>query len=211
MNQSPNRAQPTPPQQGRNGGKKTLAGVVGIAVAIALGVSIPEDESGRKVTASVDPVTQDLRVRHVSGKQYLKVYLDLVQVPTACDGLTRDAQGRPLRVGQSFTEAQCEVMLEQALIAHAERVMACSPGLALSSDFATERKRQGPRFAAVSLGYNVGTGAYCGSTPRRLFNAGQYPAGCDALLRWNKAGGRPVRGLTLRRQRERTICLRGLS
>ena len=210
MSQPTNRIEPSHQPSGGNSGKKTLAGVVGIAVAIALGVSIPEDESGRKVTASVDPVTQELQVRHVSGKQYLKVYLDIVDVPTACDGLTRDPQGRPLKIGQSFTEAQCATMLEQTLIAHAERVMACSPGLTIARDFATERKRQGPRFAAVSLGYNVGTGAYCGSTARRMFNAGNYPAGCDALLRWNKAGGRVVRGLQLRRERERNVCLKGL-
>ena len=208
--QNNNRIEPMHQPSGGNGGKKTLAGIVGVAVAIALGVSIPEDESGRKVTAKVDPATKELQVQHIRGKQYLDVYLDIVNVPTACDGLTTDAQGRKLRVGQRFTEKQCTQMLEQALIAHAERVMACSPGLAVSRDYLTEMKRQGPRFAAISLGYNVGTGAYCGSTARRLFNAGQYAAGCDALLRWNKAGGRVIRGLQLRRERERAVCLKGL-
>ena len=210
MSQPQNRIEPMRQPSGGNSGKKTLAGVVGIAVAVALGVSIPEDESGRKVTASINPVTQQLQVRHVSGPQYLKVYFDIVGVATACDGLTRDPQGRPLRAGQTFTEAQCATMLEMALVAHAERVMACSPGLAISGNPATELKRRGPRFAAVSLAYNVGTGAYCGSTARRMFNAGDYAAGCDALLRWNKAGGRVVRGLQLRRERERNVCLKGL-
>ena len=205
------RPQIEPLQVGQSGpGKKTLTAIVGVSVAVALGISIPEDESGRHVTASVDPVTQELRVRHVSGKQYLSVYLDIVGVPTACDGLTRDAKGNRLRVGQRFTEAQCSAMLEQALIAHAEGVMRCSPGLALSTFSMVERERQGPRFAAVSLAYNVGVSAYCGSTARRLFNERRYAAGCDALLRWNKAGGREVRGLTLRRQRERAVCLKGL-
>lgn len=210
MTQNPNRIEPMQQPSGGNGGKKTLAGIVGIGVAIALGVSIPEDESGRVVEADVNPVTKALEVKHIRGKQYLDVYLDLVRVPTACDGLTTDAQGRKLRVGQRFTEAQCSAMLEQALIAHAERVMACSPGLAISRDYMTEKQRMGPRFAAVSLGYNVGTAAYCKSTARRMFNAGQYKAGCDALLAWNKAGGRVVRGLQLRRERERLVCVKGL-
>ena len=210
---TPQRIQPMqqPHQPMSTAKRTTLASVVGLAVAVALGVAIPEDESGRKVTATVNPVTKELQVKHISGKQYLRVYLDMVGVPTACDGLTRDPQGRALRLGQSFTEAQCAVMLEDALVAHAQRVMACSPGLRLSNDLAIEKTRQGPRFAAVSLGYNVGTGAYCKSTATHRFNAGLYPQGCDALLMWNKAGGRAVRGLTLRRERERQVCLKGVS
>lgn len=196
---------------GRAGpGKKTLAAVVGVSVAVALGIAIPEDESGRHVTASIDPVSQELRVRHIGGRQYLSVYLDIVGVPTACDGLTRDANGNRLRPGQRFTEVQCADMLERALVQHAEGVMRCSPGLALSTFPMVERQRQGPRFAAVSLAYNVGIAGYCGSTVARRFNEQRYAAGCDALLRWNKAGGREVRGLTLRRERERAICLKGL-
>jgi lysozyme len=187
----------------------TLAAVVGAGVAVALGVAIPADESGRKVEATIAP-TGELKVKHISGKQYLSVYLDIVKVPTACDGLTRDEQGRRLQPGAYVGEARCAAMLERALVAHAVGVMSCSPGLAISPDPAIERRREGPRFAAVSLGYNVGVGAYCTSTVRARFNAGAYAAGCDRLLAWNKAGGRPVRGLTLRRQRERAVCLNGL-
>jgi len=198
--------------------RKTLAGVVGAAVALALGVSIPADESGRKVEATLQPANGALQVRHISGRQYLRGYLDIVRVGTACDGITT-YRGQPIRAGQQFTEAQCAEMLEDELVRHAEGVMACSPGLALSSDPAVERQRAGPRFAAVSLAYNVGIGrpasngrlgsGYCGSTARAWFNAGAYPAGCDALLAWNKAGGREVRGLTERRRRERDVCRRG--
>ena len=50
----------------------------------------------------------------------------------------------------------------------------------------------------------------CRSTAARRFNAGDWRGGCEAFLMWNKAGGRPVRGLTLRRQRERALCMKGL-
>lgn len=33
---------------------------------------------------------------------------------------------------------------------------------------------------------------------------------CDALLIWNKVGGKVLRRITLRHQAEREICLRGL-
>jgi lysozyme len=42
----------------------------------------------------------------------------------------------------------------------------------------------------------------------RQINAGEPPeVWCRQLLRWDKAGGRTVRGLTLRRQAEYRVCL----
>jgi lysozyme len=184
--------------------ERTLVGIVGLVTAALLVVSIPADESGRKVDATVK-VDGSITLRHVSGKQHLKAYLDIVGVGTACDGITRYG-GKPIRAGQTFTEAQCTEMLEHELIVHAEGVMRCTPGLALTRG----PRADGPRFAAVSLAYNVGVGNYCSSTARRRFNARDYAGGCDALLMWNKAGGKVVRGLTLRRERERAVCKRTL-
>jgi lysozyme len=61
------------------------------------------------------------------------------------------------------------------------------------------------------LTYNIGGAAYCRSTVARRFNAGRWKEGCDAYLMWNRGGGRVIRGLTLRRQDERKLCLSGLS
>jgi len=38
-------------------------------------------------------------------------------------------------------------------------------------------------------------------------NAGDMRGACDSLLLWNKAGGKVVNGLTVRRQKERALCL----
>lgn len=65
--------------------------------------------------------------------------------------------------------------------------------------------------AAVSLAYNIGVGGFCRSTAARHFRAGRWREGCNAFLMWNRAGGRVVRGLTLRRQRERDLCVVGLA
>ncbi len=180
--------------------RRTLAAVVGIATAGMLLTHIPADESGRKVAVSV---TADgaATVRHVAGPQYLKAYLDIVGVPTACDGLT-SYQGRKIKPGDQFSEGQCAIMLEDALVEHAAGVMACTPGLAL-----TIPGRDRARFAAVSLAYNIGVRGYCGSTARARFNAGLIRQGCDAILRWNMAGGRVIPGLARRRERERAACL----
>lgn len=189
-------------------GRATLAMVVGAGVAAALGAFVPMEESGRKVEATVAE-SGELQIRHISGRQYLKVYLDLVGVPTACDGITT-WRGKPLPVGKVFTEAECAAMLEEELVKHARAVMACTPGLAISTDPAVERRREGPRFAAVSLAYNVGPGGYCHSTARARFNAGDYPGGCTAITWWNRAGGSVVKGLVSRRAREAKVCREGL-
>ena len=60
--------------------------------------------------------------------------------------------------------------------------------------------------AYVSLSYNIGSKAFCGSTLVRKLNAQDYAGGCREILRWDKFKGKPVRGLTLRRERERAQC-----
>lgn len=193
----------------QKGAGLTLATLLGIAVAQALGQYIPREESGRKVEATV---TGDghLSLKNISGKQYLDAYLDMVGVATACDGITH-YRGKPITKGMHFTEAQCTAMLEDELLAHAAAVMQCTPGLWRSGVPAIEHRREGPRFAAVSVAYNVGPANYCGSTAHARFNAGNYAGGCEALTWWNKAGGKVAPGLIARRARERKVCLGGLS
>lgn len=62
----------------------------------------------------------------------------------------------------------------------------------------------------VAFTYNVGEGAFCRSTAARKLVAGDYAGACDEMLRWVNVDGRPVRGLVVRRERERAKCL-GLS
>lgn len=61
--------------------------------------------------------------------------------------------------------------------------------------------------AFVSIAYNIGSGAFCGSSLVRKLNAGQYEIACDEILKWDKFQGRPLPGLTKRRQQEHEKCL----
>ena len=61
--------------------------------------------------------------------------------------------------------------------------------------------------AFVSLSYNIGSGAFCGSTLVRKLNAGDYEGACSEILKWDKFQGKPLRGLTIRRQQEYKLCL----
>ena len=61
--------------------------------------------------------------------------------------------------------------------------------------------------AYLSLAYNIGGRAFCSSTLVKLLNAGDYDGACKQILRWDYAGGKRVRGLTLRREREYQTCI----
>jgi lysozyme len=63
-------------------------------------------------------------------------------------------------------------------------------------------------FAAfVSLAYNIGPGAFRKSSALRHFNQGNKAKAADAILLWNKAGGRVLKGLQNRRAEERALFL----
>ncbi|WP_322853093.1 lysozyme [Acinetobacter baumannii] len=62
--------------------------------------------------------------------------------------------------------------------------------------------------ALVSLTYNIGSGAFKGSTLLKLLNKGDYKGAADQFLVWNKAGGKVMKGLVRRREAERALFLK---
>ena len=65
--------------------------------------------------------------------------------------------------------------------------------------------------AMVSLCYNIGEGAFAGSSVIRYFNAGDFEMAAERFLLWNKAKGRELKGLTRRREAERKLFLDGVA
>jgi len=62
--------------------------------------------------------------------------------------------------------------------------------------------------AIVSFVYNCGVGAIAPTTGvGKALRAKRFNAAADCLLEWNKAGGKPVAGLTRRRTAERALFL----
>lgn len=61
--------------------------------------------------------------------------------------------------------------------------------------------------AYLQLSYNIGSGAFCKSTLVRKLNAYDYAGACAAIKSWDKFKGKPLRGLTLRREREYQLCI----
>jgi lysozyme len=61
--------------------------------------------------------------------------------------------------------------------------------------------------ACTSLAYNIGSNGFAASTVRARTMRCEFLGAGDAFLLWNKSLGRVMRGLTLRRERERKTYL----
>lgn len=61
--------------------------------------------------------------------------------------------------------------------------------------------------AYTSLTYNIGQTAFCNSTLVRKLNAQDYAGACKEILRWDRFQGKPLSGLTKRRQAEFQQCV----
>lgn len=124
----------------------------------------------------------------------LVAYIDPVGIPTICEGFTHG-----VKTGDVATPAQCDALTRQEVARALAVVDASAPGLP-----------DGPRVALASFVYNVGPGAYNGSTLLRKLRAGDVIGACKELPRWVYAGGRKLAGLVKRRNAEMQICLSGL-
>lgn len=127
-------------------------------------------------------------------------YLDRIADPpvwTVCYGETKGVEQ-----GDSYTAAECQDMLATSLQGYYDGLAKCVPALKVQP--------QGVQVALTSWTYNVGIGAACGSTLAKRANAGDWQAACTELLKWDKAGGKTVKGLTNRRQAEYRLCTSSL-
>jgi lysozyme len=59
----------------------------------------------------------------------------------------------------------------------------------------------------LSLAYNIGPTAFCNSTLVKKLNSQDYAGACKEILRWNRAGGKVVQGLSNRREAEYRQCI----
>ena len=129
-------------------------------------------------------------------------YRDLDGIPTACYGHT----GAGVVIGTRRTDAACDALLSADAQVRLKGVFRCVPDLAAHPAIWA---------ASTRMAYNTGVPAFCGSSTARAFNAGQWRAGCDAMLAWDKATVRGAKveipGLLARRQRERAQCLAGVA
>jgi len=99
--------------------------------------------------------------------------------------------------GMKITQADAETYLKMAVEKFSEAI---KPAI-------TQPINENEMGAFVSLAYNIGSGAFKNSSALRHFNAGDKTKAADAILMWNKAGGKVLSGLVRRRAAERALFL----
>jgi lysozyme len=122
----------------------------------------------------------------------LEAYQDVVGIWTIGWGHTKGVQP-----GDTCTQEQADKWLQEDLY-WCHQALNAGVQVPLSHN---------QREALLSFIYNVGGPAFLKSTLLKRLNEGDYLDAANELLKWNKAGGRVVRGLSNRRRDERTIFL----
>lgn len=93
-----------------------------------------------------------------------------------------------------WTLQQAEESLDKHLTYFCTGVLKLSPTL---------MKAEPRRLAAItSFAYNCGLGNYRISTLKKRVDAQDWAGACEEIVKWNKAAGRVLKGLTRRRQAE---------
>jgi lysozyme len=128
---------------------------------------------------------------------YAQPYICPAGVPTIGYGTTVYPDGRAVTLRDApVTREQAEALLRNDLVAGRLR-----PVLRLCPTLDTA----GRLGAIVDFAYNLGNGALAASTLRRRIAAGQWDDVPGELRKWNRGGGRVLRGLVLRREAEAAL------
>jgi len=138
------------------------------------------------------PVTLAL-IRRFEG-HYPRPYICPAGVPTIGYGATYYEDGTRVTLTDApITRERSEaLLLWHVRTVYLPQVLRLCPGLDHPDRLA----------ALIDFTYNLGGSALKGSTLRKRINAGDWDAVPGELRKWDKAGGRVLRGLTLRRAAE---------
>ena len=127
----------------------------------------------------------------------LKPYLCPASIPTIGYGNTYYPNGQKVKLSDpAITKEQAEELIKHSLSTYEKTV----------DSFCRDDISQSQFDALVSFAYNVGTGNLQKSTLIKKVNANpQDPTIKDEFLKWNKANGKVLAGLTRRRLAEATL------
>jgi len=136
-------------------------------------------------------------IKGEEGTKYI-AYHDIGKVMTVCSGHT----GPDVVVGKVYTDKECSALTQHDAEVAASGVLKYSPHLLYHPL---------QLVSAISFSYNVGVGTYNKSSVAREFNAGNFVAGCQALLKYDYAGDQYSAGLHNRRVAEYKVCMSTLT
>jgi lysozyme len=107
--------------------------------------------------------------------------------------------GSDVHPGLVIEESEAENMLSSDLDARQKQLATVLPQDVLDSE---------PKMAAIlSLVFNIGIGNFKSSTLLKCIKSGDYESAAKEFLKWNKAAGKEMPGLTRRRQAEMNMFL----
>lgn len=131
-------------------------------------------------------------------------------VPTIDFGSTTYADGRPVKLGDRSDPVRGLIRLGQHVSEIEKSLKRCIGDVPM---------KQQEWDAMVSLAYNVGAGAVCGSSIPEKLKTGQYTPACETIADFDKfcvkrdlitkkcIERKALAGLTKRRQEEMKLCL----
>ena len=123
----------------------------------------------------------------------LEAYLCPASVPTIGYGSTYYEDGRPVKIGDAITQERADQLFEAIAEDFAKRVRSLLKVALNENQFS----------ALVSFTYNVGVANLKKSTLLKKVNINPLDQTItDEFLKWNKAGGKVLAGLTRRREEE---------
>lgn len=124
-------------------------------------------------------------------------YLCPAGVWTVGYGTTR-IKGSPVKDGTKVTTEEADDLLDQDLKVFEDGV----------NSLVKVELTQNQFDALVCFVYNLGIGSLQKSTLLKKVNAGLFSEAADEFLKWDKANGKQLAGLTRRRTAERELFLR---
>lgn len=118
-------------------------------------------------------------------------------VPTIGFGSTTYEDGSKVKLGDKITRKDAEELLGNKVSSFEKGIKSCVKVPLAQNEYDS----------FVSLSYNIGTQAFCNSTLVKKLNTYDYEGACNEILKWDKFKGKPLPGLTKRRQQEYKQCL----
>lgn len=126
------------------------------------------------------------------------MYLDAVSKPTIGYGTLIDTKEEQYLINKKITEAEATDLLELDMAKFEKAI----------NNLVKAELTQNQFDALCSFTYNVGISNFKNSTLLKMINEGKIKESADQFLRWNKAGGKVLSGLTSRRQKEMELFLK---
>jgi lysozyme len=124
----------------------------------------------------------------------LKAYKDCIGVVTIGWGQTKG-----IKEGMVWTQNQADEDLIKTALEVLNQAIKASPILAT-----VNMEKQA---AIADFVYNLGIGSYTSSTLKKKVDANDWISAAVEIKRWDKAGGKVLKGLTIRRNKEADLIL----